>query len=213
MARRIMRLHDVRLGSTRCLLRKTSNWCAGWLGRLSAGTTSRCSTRSQPESSRKRPNAGSSRFRARSRTSRWRSPISSPKATRWSRTSDVRARIEANGSASPPTGRRFERINEIYIFEVRGGKLISALGVEDNLTRMRQLGINLRNPKPSTSRSSEESSRPAHSNAARPRVTEARRGLDVTAAKDEQQLWGGTTPCWGSGRLQCRWTTARPPGS
>ena len=42
----------------------------------------------------------------------------------------------------PATGRRFERINEIYIFEVRGGKLISALGVEDNLTRIRQLGIN-----------------------------------------------------------------------
>jgi len=46
----------------------------------------------------------------------------------------------------PATGRRFERINEIYIFEVRGGKLISALGVEDNLTRMRQLGINPTEP-------------------------------------------------------------------
>ena len=41
----------------------------------------------------------------------------------------------------PATGRRFERVNEIYIFTVRDGKLISALGVEDNLTRMRQLGI------------------------------------------------------------------------
>jgi hypothetical protein len=30
-----------------------------------------------------------------------------------------------------------------------------------------------------------------------------------SAGWDEQQLWGGTTPCWGSGRLQCRWTTAR----
>lgn len=46
----------------------------------------------------------------------------------------------------PATGRRFEQINEIYIFEVRGGKLISALGVEDNLTRMRQLGINPTEP-------------------------------------------------------------------
>jgi len=46
----------------------------------------------------------------------------------------------------PATGRRFERINEIYIFEVRGGKLISALGVEDNLTRIRQLGINPTEP-------------------------------------------------------------------
>jgi len=46
----------------------------------------------------------------------------------------------------PATGRRFEQVDEIYIFEVRGGKLISALGVEDNLTRMRQLGINPTEP-------------------------------------------------------------------
>jgi steroid delta-isomerase-like uncharacterized protein len=41
----------------------------------------------------------------------------------------------------PATGRRFERVDEIYIFHVRDGKLASAIGVEDNLTRMRQLGI------------------------------------------------------------------------
>jgi predicted ester cyclase len=41
----------------------------------------------------------------------------------------------------PGTGRRFEDVDEIYIFEVRGGKLVSVLGVEDNLSRMRQLGI------------------------------------------------------------------------
>ena len=41
----------------------------------------------------------------------------------------------------PASGRRFERVDEIYVFEVRDGKLISAVGVEDNLTRMRQLGI------------------------------------------------------------------------
>ena len=41
----------------------------------------------------------------------------------------------------PATGRRFEQVDEIYIFEARDGKLISAIGVEDNLTRMRQLGI------------------------------------------------------------------------
>ena len=39
------------------------------------------------------------------------------------------------------TGRRFENVDEIYIFEVRGGKLVSALGVEDNLARLRQLGL------------------------------------------------------------------------
>jgi predicted ester cyclase len=41
----------------------------------------------------------------------------------------------------PPTGRRFEGVDEIYIFQVRGGRLESALGVEDNLARLRQLGI------------------------------------------------------------------------
>ena len=41
----------------------------------------------------------------------------------------------------PATGRRFEGVDEIYIFRVQDGKLVSALGVEDNLTRLRQLGI------------------------------------------------------------------------
>jgi predicted ester cyclase len=41
----------------------------------------------------------------------------------------------------PPTGRRFEGVDEIYIFRVRDGKLAGAIGVEDNLSRMRQLGI------------------------------------------------------------------------
>lgn len=41
----------------------------------------------------------------------------------------------------PATGRRFEAVDEIYIFKVRGGKLVSGLGVEDNLTRLRQLGF------------------------------------------------------------------------
>lgn len=43
----------------------------------------------------------------------------------------------------PATGRRFEAVDEIYIFRVRDGKLVSALGVEDNLTRLRQLGIRI----------------------------------------------------------------------
>ena len=41
----------------------------------------------------------------------------------------------------PGTGRRFDGVDEIYIFEIKDGKLVSAFGVEDNLTRMRQLGI------------------------------------------------------------------------
>jgi predicted ester cyclase len=40
-----------------------------------------------------------------------------------------------------PTGRRFENVDEIYIFQVRDGRLSRAIGVEDNLSRMRQLGI------------------------------------------------------------------------
>jgi len=42
----------------------------------------------------------------------------------------------------PPTGRRFEGVDEIYIFGVEDGKLSSTLAVvEDNLTRLRQLGL------------------------------------------------------------------------
>jgi predicted ester cyclase len=49
---------------------------------------------------------------------------------------------EGEWRGSPPTGRRFEGVDEIYIFRVEGGKLSSALAVvEDNLTRMRQLGL------------------------------------------------------------------------
>jgi predicted ester cyclase len=40
-----------------------------------------------------------------------------------------------------PTGRRFEDVDEIYIFHIRNGKLATAVAVEDNLSRMRQLGI------------------------------------------------------------------------
>jgi predicted ester cyclase len=43
----------------------------------------------------------------------------------------------------PPTGRRFEGVDEIYILEVRDGKLARAIGVEDNVSRLRQLGIRL----------------------------------------------------------------------
>ena len=40
-----------------------------------------------------------------------------------------------------PTGRRFGDVDEIYIFRIKDGKLSSAIGVEDNLPRMRQLGL------------------------------------------------------------------------
>jgi predicted ester cyclase len=41
----------------------------------------------------------------------------------------------------PPSGRRFQGVDEIYIFRVTNGKLTDATGVEDNLSRMRQLGL------------------------------------------------------------------------
>lgn len=42
----------------------------------------------------------------------------------------------------PPSGRRFEGIDEIYVFRVADGRLAGAIAVvEDNLTRMRQLGL------------------------------------------------------------------------
>jgi predicted ester cyclase len=42
----------------------------------------------------------------------------------------------------PASGRRFQDVDEVYIFRVEEGKLSAALAVvEDNLTRMKQLGM------------------------------------------------------------------------
>ena len=50
---------------------------------------------------------------------------------------------EGDWQGHPPTGRRFEAIDEIYMFRVQEGKLASVLAVvEDNLARLRQLGLN-----------------------------------------------------------------------
>jgi predicted ester cyclase len=49
---------------------------------------------------------------------------------------------EGEWRGAPASGRRFQNVDEIYIFRVREGRLDSALAVvEDNLTRMRQLGL------------------------------------------------------------------------
>jgi len=49
---------------------------------------------------------------------------------------------EGEWRGHPPSGRRFEGVDEVYIFEVEDGRLSRVLAaVEDNLTRMRQLGI------------------------------------------------------------------------
>jgi predicted ester cyclase len=40
-----------------------------------------------------------------------------------------------------PTGRRFERIDEVYLFTVREGRVERMWGLEDTVERQRQLGI------------------------------------------------------------------------
>ena len=48
---------------------------------------------------------------------------------------------EGEWQGKPATGRRFEDIDEIYIFAVEDGKLAGSLAaLEDNVKRMRQLG-------------------------------------------------------------------------
>ena len=46
----------------------------------------------------------------------------------------------------PPTGRRFERIDEVYFYTVRTGRIVDAWGLEDTLTRLRQLGMSASPP-------------------------------------------------------------------
>jgi predicted ester cyclase len=41
----------------------------------------------------------------------------------------------------PPTGRRFERVDEVYILRVRDGRITEAWGLEDTAARERQLGL------------------------------------------------------------------------
>ena len=41
----------------------------------------------------------------------------------------------------PPTGRRFERVDEVYFFRVIDGRIAAAWGLEDTSSRMRQLGL------------------------------------------------------------------------
>lgn len=41
----------------------------------------------------------------------------------------------------PPTGRRFEAIDEVTFFRFREDRIIEAWGIEDNLARLEQLGL------------------------------------------------------------------------
>ena len=40
-----------------------------------------------------------------------------------------------------PTGRRFERVDEVYFFDIHGGRITSAWGLEDTRSRLKQLGL------------------------------------------------------------------------
>ena len=40
-----------------------------------------------------------------------------------------------------PTGRRFAAVDEVYIFRLREGRIVSAWGIEDTLGRLEQLGL------------------------------------------------------------------------
>jgi predicted ester cyclase len=42
---------------------------------------------------------------------------------------------------NPPTGRRFEQVDEVYIFRVVDGRITEAWGLEDTPSRERQLGL------------------------------------------------------------------------
>lgn len=41
----------------------------------------------------------------------------------------------------PAAGQRFEHVDEVYFFRFRDGRIARAWGLEDNLSRMQQLGI------------------------------------------------------------------------
>lgn len=41
----------------------------------------------------------------------------------------------------PPTGRRFERIDEVGMFRIRDGRIVSAWSLEDTLKRLEQLEL------------------------------------------------------------------------
>jgi predicted ester cyclase len=59
----------------------------------------------------------------------------------------VAGRFECSGTnlgewrGQPPTGRRFERVDEVYFFRVVDGRIADAWGLEDTRSRLRQLGL------------------------------------------------------------------------
>ena len=50
-----------------------------------------------------------------------------------------------------PTGRRFEQVDEVAIFRLRDGRIANTWSLEDNLSRLQQLGLTV-SPDPGGSR-------------------------------------------------------------
>ena len=59
----------------------------------------------------------------------------------------VVARLECSAThlgewrGHPPTGRRFEAVDEVYFFTLAGDRIAAAWGIEDTLDRFEQLGL------------------------------------------------------------------------
>jgi predicted ester cyclase len=50
---------------------------------------------------------------------------------------------EGEWRGHPPTGRRFERVDEVYFFRLQDGMIAESWGVENTADRLRQLGLQL----------------------------------------------------------------------
>jgi hypothetical protein len=71
----------------------------------------------------------------RSRMCTWRSSRGSARATRWSRVFRYSGTHEGEWRRTAATGRRFENVDEVYSFTVRGERIVDSWGIEDTLTR------------------------------------------------------------------------------
>ena len=96
------------------------------------------------------PDAGGRRSRAGG-GARGRSQVDRPDGDRRldRRGREGRGRFRCSGThlgvwrGRPPTGRRFERVDEVYIFRVRDGRIGEGWGIEDTRSREWQLGLSL----------------------------------------------------------------------
>jgi hypothetical protein len=55
--------------------------------------------------------------------------------------SSARARTRASSRASRPPASEWREVDEVYLLRVEDGKFVDLWGLEDDLNRMRQLGL------------------------------------------------------------------------